>query len=146
MKARELMTENPEIVTQDDSLSRAAQLMRDRDVGSLPVVDSRDGMRLTGIVTDRDITLRHVAEGHTNDCAVSEAMSSGDIACVSPDDSDDRVMELMRSRQVRRIPVCEDGDRIVGIIAQADLALEEPEEKELEVEETVERISEPSRR
>ncbi|HUH13841.1 MAG TPA: CBS domain-containing protein [Longimicrobiales bacterium] len=144
MKARELMSSDLDWVTPDDAITRAAQLMRDRDIGSLPVVESKDSMRLTGIITDRDITVRHVAEGHKPDCAVREAMSTGELATVRPDDDESSVMELMKSRQVRRVPVCEDGGRVVGMIAQADLALKAKDEEQ--VEETVERISEPSRR
>ena len=144
MRARELMSSDLDCVTPDDAITRAAQLMRDRDVGSLPVVESKDSMRLTGIITDRDIAVRHVAEGHKPDCSVREAMSTGDLATVGPDDDERRVMEVMQSRQVRRVPVCEDGGRVVGVIAQADLALDSSREDQ--VEKTVERISEPSRR
>lgn len=144
MKARELMSSDLDCVTPDDAITRAAQLMRDRDIGSLPVVESKDSMRLTGIITDRDITVRHVAEGHKEDCTVRDAMSTGELATVRPDDDERRVMEVMQSRQVRRVPVCEDGGRVIGVIAQADLALDSDQEDQ--VEKTVERISEPSRR
>lgn len=143
MKARDLMTRDPECVTREDSLQRAASLMRDRDVGALPVVSDTDSRRLVGIVTDRDIAIRHVAEGHNGDCKVAEAMSSGTVATVREDEDDTRVMELMREHKVRRIPVVGDDDRVVGMIAQADIALESRNERK--VEETVEKISEPGR-
>ena len=97
-------------------------------------------MRLAGVVTDRDIAIRIVAEGRGNDVNVREVMSSG-LATVRPDDDLDRVTELMKSEQVRRIPVV-DGDRLVGIIAQADVAREGRDKKTGDV---VEHISEPSR-
>jgi hypothetical protein len=79
MKAHELMTSNPECLTREDSLQRAAQLMRDLDVGSIPVVDDRSSMLLVGVITDRDITVSHVAEGHA-ECMVGDRMSSGGCA------------------------------------------------------------------
>lgn len=144
MKARDLMTRDPECVTQDDSLQRAAAIMRDRDVGAVPVVTDSDSRRLVGIVTDRDIAIRHVAEGHTESHNVSDVMSKGSLATAREDDSVDRVMELMKENKVRRIPVVGEGDRIVGMIAQADLALDTRDERK--VGKTVEEISEPGRK
>jgi CBS domain-containing protein len=143
MKARELMTANPECVTRDDSLQRAAQIMRDHDTGFVPVVDDHDSRRLSGVITDRDIAIRAVAEGWTGG-RVGDAMSSGSIRTVSPDDSEKDVLRAMQDAQVRRIPVVEDGERLVGVIAQADIATREVGDKK--VGETVERISEPSSR
>lgn len=143
MLAREIMTRNVECVTPQDDLAHAARMMRDLDVGLLPVVDSNDGsLRLTGVITDRDIALRHVAEGHGPECRVEEAMSRKDLVVARPDDDVDDVMRLMREHQVRRVPVVDDG-RLVGIVAQADLATDTPDEGE--VGRTVERISEPAR-
>jgi len=144
MKARELMTSNPECVTQEDSLQRAASIMRDRDIGAVPVVSDSNSRRLVGIVTDRDIAIRHVAEGRTGVAKVGDVMSAGRLATAREDDSVDRVMELMKENKVRRIPVVAEDDRIVGMIAQADLALEARDEKK--VERTVEKISEPGRK
>ncbi len=140
MKARDIMTANPRCVTTADSITRAAEIMRDTDVGIVPVVEDSGSMRLAGVVTDRDIAIRIVAEGRGNDVNVREVMSSG-LATVRPDDDLDRVTELMKSEQVRRIPVV-DGDRLVGIIAQADVAREGRDKKTGDV---VEHISEPSR-
>jgi CBS domain-containing protein len=138
MKARDLMTSNPECVTAEDTLQRAAQIMRDRDVGAVPVVESRDSMRLAGVITDRDIAIRHVAEGHRAEDQVRNHMSSGNLHTVGPDASADEVLNAMREGQVRRIPVVE-GDRLVGIIAQADVATEGVGDRK--VGETVEQIS-----
>ena len=140
MKARDIMTANPRTVTPDESVSRAAEIMREADVGVVPVVEDSGSMRLAGLITDRDIALRIVAEGRDNTATVREIMSSG-LATVRPDDDLDRVTELMKSEQVRRIPVC-DGDRLVGIIAQADVAREGRDRKTGDV---VEQISEPDR-
>jgi len=140
MKAREFMTRNPHSVTRQDSLQRAAQIMRDHDTGFVPVVDSTEGMRLEGVITDRDIAVRHVAEGHTGECLVEEVMSKGQLRYCGPEDSDKQVMEAMKSAQVRRIPVVEN-DRLVGVISQADLALQQNDRA---TGDTVEKISEPT--
>jgi CBS domain-containing protein len=141
MKAREIMTKDPEVVTGDDTIQRAAAIMRDRDIGFVPVVDDRSGMHLTGVITDRDIAVRHVAAGHPGDCQVDKEMSAGRLQTVGPDDDIERVMEVMQRAQVRRIAVVEDDNRIVGVIAQADLATGDVDDRK--VEETLERISEP---
>jgi CBS domain-containing protein len=140
MKARDIMTANPRTVTPDDTVTRAAEIMREADVGVVPVVEDTGSMRLAGLVTDRDIAVRIVAEGRDNKATVREIMSSG-LATVRPDDDLNRVTELMKTEQVRRIPVC-DGDRLVGIIAQADVAREGRDRKTGDV---VEEISEPDR-
>ena len=114
--------------------------MRDSDVGVVPVVDDAGSMRLAGVVTDRDIAVRVVAEGRDRSTHVRDVMSAG-LATVGPDDDLDRVTEVMKAQQVRRVPVCE-GDRLVGIIAQADVAREGRDRKTGDV---VERISEPGR-
>lgn len=142
-KARDIMTANPQVVTPNDSVTRAAEIMRDSDVGAVPVVEDQSSMRLTGLVTDRDIAVRVVAEGrNSSDVSTRDVMSSG-ITSVRPDDDLNQVMELMKSERVRRIPVCE-GDRLVGIIAQADVATEGASDRK--TGDVVEKISEPDRR
>lgn len=144
MKARELMTENPECLTEDDTVQKAAQRMRELDVGLMPVVDDANNRRLRGVITDRDIATRHVAEGHdSGDCRVGNEMTKDNLYTVTPDDDDNTIMERMKAGQVRRVPVMEN-DKIVGIIAQADLAVETPDAEAEEVERTVEKISEPA--
>jgi CBS domain-containing protein len=106
------------------------------------VVEDSGSMRLAGLVTDRDIAVRIVAEGRDGNVNVREIMSSG-LKTVGPDDDVNRVTELMKSEQVRRIPVC-DGDRLVGIIAQADVAREGGSDRK--TGDVVEKISEPTGR
>lgn len=145
MKARDIMTPTPTAVTPNDLISHAARLMRDLDVGSIPVVDELSNMRLEGILTDRDITVRCVAAGHGGDCRVKEHMTSGYLDVVREDSSVAEAIKKMETDQVRRIPVVADGGRLVGIIAQADIATKlGPHDPSL-VEEVVERISEPAR-
>lgn len=145
MKVRDLMTRNPECLTEDDTVQKAAQRMRELDVGLIPVVDDDSNRRLRGVITDRDIAIRHVAEGHdSGECRVGNEMTKDNLYTVTPDDDDSTVMERMKAGQVRRIPVMED-DRIVGIVAQADLAVKTSAATAEEVERTVEKISEPAK-
>jgi len=142
MKARDIMTANPESVTASDSIQTAARIMRDSDVGIVPVVDDEGSRRLRGVITDRDIAVRCVAEGRDGTCRVSDLMS-GDLVTARPDDDVSKVMDRMKTEQVRRIPVVDDSDRLVGIIAQADIALDGPGDKA--IGDVVEKISEPGR-
>lgn len=141
-KARDIMTSNPRAVTPNDSAMDAARIMRDTDVGIVPVVDDTSSMRLRGVVTDRDIAVRCIAEGRTGECGVTEVMSS-DIVTARPDDELSTVMDRMKAEQVRRIPVVDDNQCLVGIIAQADIAYETSDRKTGDV---VEKISQPGAR
>ena len=141
MKAREVMTSNPECVTRDATLAQAAKIMRDVDSGFVPVVDDRNSMRVSGVITDRDIAIRHVADDHQNTCRVADHMSAS-VRSVRPDDDVKDVMDVMKREQIRRVVVVED-DRLVGVIAQADLATRDVGDRK--VGDTVEKISEPTR-
>jgi CBS domain-containing protein len=142
MQARDIMTKEPRTLTLDSTVSEAARIMRELDVGLIPIVDGGDSRHLEGVITDRDIAVRHVAERHSDDCRVSEHMSST-LTTVRPDEDIAGVMERMRKEQVRRIPVVEDGGRLVGIIAQADLAVDTGPNEAADVAKTVKEISEP---
>jgi CBS domain-containing protein len=141
MKARDIMTPNPECVTPDATVQDAARIMRDIDVGFVPVVDDRSSMHLSGVITDRDIAIRCVAEGQdSTTCRVRDHMTSDRLDTCSPDSDVREVMELMQRDQIRRVPVVEN-DRLIGIVAQADIATESLDESQ--VSRTLERISEP---
>jgi CBS domain-containing protein len=143
MKARDLMTTRPYVVTPDDPVSHAAVIMRDHDVGCVPVVEDAAGMRLRGVITDRDIAVRCVAHEHTPHARVKDFMTMPPLDTVSTWADVRDVMELMKVDRVRRVLVT-DGDRLVGVIAQADLARREGPVAPMEVERVLERISEPS--
>jgi CBS domain-containing protein len=122
MKIREMMTRNVFTVSPDDRIVEAAGLMRVHDVGVLPVVD--DNKKVVGMVTDRDIVLRGVADGvdaHT--MKVSEAMSVGSIT-ISEDQSVDEAAALMQKYQIRRLPVLNGAGTVVGIISLGDVAVD----------------------
>lgn len=141
MKARDLMAPFPGVVTAGDPLSRAAEVMRDRDVGMVPVVDDPVAMHLLGVITDRDIAVRCVAPRHGGRCSVGAHLTAGPLATVEPDADVREVMEQMKTHQVRRLPVVA-GGRLVGVVALADLARLEGALDPLEVESVVERVSE----
>ena len=135
MRCREIMTKTVRTATRDMSLSEAAALMRDGDMGAVPVVD--DG-KLVGIVTDRDIVIRAVAEGKDAATHVGDVMTT-ELFTVTPDDFVFEAIRLMGDKQIRRVPVIDNNGALVGIIAIADVALETEDERE--IAETMEEIS-----
>jgi CBS domain-containing protein len=145
MKANDLMTKNPACVTPQTTAQEAASLMEREDVGSLPVVESRDSMRLTGIVTDRDLALRVLGKGLPASTTISSAMSSGNLACARAEDDLDKVENLMAEHQVRRVPIVDQNNCVVGMIAQADLARELKAVGRKDFGKVVQEISEPGR-
>jgi CBS domain-containing protein len=119
-KVRDVMTSDPACVRENDGIVEAARIMKREDAGVVPIIDG--DRKLTGIITDRDIVVRLVAEGRNPlDCKVSEAMTKN-IRSVGEDATVDEVMRIMRGANVRRVPVCDDGGRIVGIVSMGDLA------------------------
>ena len=122
MLASEIMTKNPECCVPTDPVMKAAQLMKTEDVGPIPVVENNDERKLTGIVTDRDLAIKVVAEARDpKTTSVEQVMSEGLVTCRENDDVQS-VLELMEDNQLRRIPVVDKKDYLVGIIAQADIA------------------------
>jgi CBS domain-containing protein len=126
----EVMSRAPRTVSEASSVVEAARTMRDEDVGGVPVVE---GGRLVGMVTDRDIALRVVAEGRGLDTTVAD-VASREIVTVDPQQDVDEAMRLMAEHRLRRLPVCEEDGRLVGILAQADIARHAPERAGLVVE------------
>jgi CBS domain-containing protein len=135
MICRDIMTGSVKTATREMTLRDVAAMMREGDVGSVPVID---GGKLVGIVTDRDIVVRAVAEGKDPETAVSDAMTS-EIFSVKPDDFAFEAIRLMGDKQVRRVPVVNEDGSLAGIIAMADIALEMEDERE--IAETLEEIS-----
>jgi CBS domain-containing protein len=131
------MTEDPRSIGASASVVEAARLMREDDIGSLPITDDE---KLVGMITDRDITTRVVAEAADPGMMAVGDVYSRDLISVEPDKDLEEALQLMARHQVRRLPVVENG-RLIGIIAQADIALSENETKTGEL---VEAISEPT--
>ena len=144
MKIQDIMTKNPSCVTPDATVREAAQVMSREDVGIVPVVEGQSDKRLVGVVTDRDIAIRCVAEGKDGTCRVREVMSTDKLATCGEDDDVDSLMEAMRSEKVRRIPIVDERGSLVGIVSQADVVRKARDGQN--AERTVERISEPGGR
>jgi len=116
---REIMTSNPSTVEADKTVVDAARIMKQEDAGVVPVTENG---RLTGMVTDRDIAIRVVAEGKDPQSTSVREVASKDLVTVDPEQDLDEALRLMAKHQVRRLPVVEEDGRLVGVVAQADVA------------------------
>jgi CBS domain-containing protein len=135
MRCSEIMSRNVRTAMGEMSLNEVAAMMRDGDMGAVPVVEHS---KLVGIITDRDIVVRAIANGSSPEATVSEVMTR-ELFTVSPDDYVFQAIRLMGDKQVRRIPVISSDGELKGIIAMADVALETEDERE--IAETLEEIS-----
>jgi CBS domain-containing protein len=133
---RNVMTPNPTTVEPSSPVVEAARIMRDDDVGPVPVVESG---RLVGMITDRDITIRVVADGKDPQSTTVGEVMSRDLVTVDQQQSLDEALRLMAEHQVRRVPVVEEDSRLVGIVAQADVAQQGSDQKTGEVVEQISR-------
>ena len=124
---REVMTQNPELVAGDTTVADAAKLMRDKDFGG---VLCGDGGEVSGFLTDRDIALRVVAEGKDPTSTTVSEVATTDLHTLSPDDSVEDAIELVRQHDIRRVPIVEDA-KPVGIVSIGDLAIERDEDSAL---------------
>ncbi len=116
---RDLMTQKPCAIDAEKPVAYAAKMMRDEDVGLAPIVQ---GDRLVGTLTDRDIAIRVVAEGRDPESTKVRDVASTDLVTIDPAQSLDEALRLMAQHQVRRLPVVEEDGRLVGVLAQADVA------------------------
>lgn len=136
-KVRDVMTQRPRAVTSDTPVTQVAELMESEDVGSIPVLD---GEQLTAIVTDRDIVVRALAKGKDPRGMPVREVFTTEIITVGPDQDLSDALQIMAANQVRRLPVVDEENRLVGVVSQADLAMEA---KEKSVGEMVQEISRP---
>lgn len=127
-KIREIMPEQTRTVSTDDTVLRAAEIMRDDDVGDVIVLDGEGGPK--GIVTDRDIAVRAVAEGRDPGSTPVMDVCTSDLVTISPDDDEESAARMMREHAVRRLPVVENG-RVVGAISIGDLAMDKDSDSAL---------------
>ena len=143
MRSKDVMTKDPRCCAPSDSAQRAARIMRDEKAGSVPVVDEAQNRQIVGIVTDRDLCMNVVAEGRDPSAVrVEECMTTKVITC-APADSLERVTELMRENQIRRIPVVNERRELLGIIALADV-VERSNVKVTQTHETLKKVSAPT--
>ena len=133
---RDFMTSNPCSIEADKSVSYAAKMMKDEDVGLAPIVE---GERLIGTVTDRDIAIRVVAEGRDPESTTVREIASTQLVTIDPQQDLDEALRLMAQHQVRRLPVVEEDGRLVGVVAQADVAREGQDSKTGQVVEDISR-------
>jgi CBS domain-containing protein len=118
---KDVMTANPCSINADQSVAYAAKMMRDEDVGVAPIVQ---GEKLIGMLTDRDIAIRVVAEGKDPEQVKVSDVASKQIVTIDPQQDLDEALRIMAKHQVRRLPVVEEDGRLVGVVAQADVARE----------------------
>jgi CBS domain-containing protein len=128
-KCNEVMTKNPVCCLPTDSVAKAAELMKSGDIGSIPVIENEQTQKLVGIVTDRDLALMIVAEGRDAKSTKVEAVMTHKVVTCLADDDLQKALDAMAEHQLRRIPVVDNDNKIVGIIAQADVAtrVDQPE-------------------
>jgi CBS domain-containing protein len=134
-RVQQLMTSDPCSIDVDKSVAYAAKMMRDENVGLAPIVE---GDRLVGTVTDRDIVVRVIAEGKNPESTMVREVASTDLVTVEPQQDLDEALKLMAKHQVRRLPVVERG-RLVGVVAQADVARQADDSKTGELVEQISR-------
>ena len=118
----EFMTQDPVCCLPGDSAAKAAQLMKNENIGSIPVIENGQSRTLVGIVTDRDLALTIVADGQDAKSTLVEAVMTRRLVTCRADDDLEKALSAMAEHQLRRIPVVDSENRIVGIIAQADVA------------------------
>jgi CBS domain-containing protein len=141
MKVRDVMTSDPVCCIPSDTTQRVAQVLRDQDIGSVPVVADQESRKLIGIITDRDICCSIVAEGLDPRSTIIERYISEQPVTCRKGDNLDQCERAMQEHQIRRIPVVDGEGRCLGIVVQADLALKDKPEK---VTKTVAEISKPA--
>jgi CBS domain-containing protein len=134
-KISELMSSNPCAIEADKPVAYAARMMKDEDVGLAPIVE---GDRLVGTLTDRDIVTRVVAEGKDPQTVTVREVASTDLVTIDPEQKLDEALKLMAQNQIRRLPVVEEDGKLVGVLAQADVAREA---KDKQTGDLVEQIS-----
>lgn len=139
MNIREVMTPNPRTVQLSDTLQTAAQIMRDEDTGAVPVIE--DG-RVVGMITDRDIVIRAIADGDF-ECTIDDIVSD-DVVCATPEMTTAEAADLMGEHQIRRLPVVDDDENLIGIVSIGDLAVKEG--RDSRTGQTLENISEGVKR
>jgi len=121
-KCNEVMTKNPVCCLPNDMVAKVAQLMKSKDIGPVPIIENEQTKKLVGIVTDRDLALKIVAEGREAKSTKAEEVMTRKVVTCRGEDDVQKALDAMSEHQLRRIPVVDNDNRIVGIIAQADVA------------------------
>ena len=143
MKVKELMTKKPACATPEMELTKVAKMMKEHNVGAIPVVENKDSMKVVGVVTDRDIATRAIAEGKNPLQMKAQEIMSTPVVTVNEDDDIQDVARMMEKNKVRRIPVVDQQGNIRGMVAQADIALKGSDQITASV---VESVSKPGKK
>ena len=122
-KCEEVMTKNPICCLPDDNVAKVAEMMKRTNIGSIPVVENEQTRKLVGIVTDRDLAMKIVAEGRDAKSTKVAAVMTHKVVTCHPDDDLQKALAAMSEHQLRRIPIVDNNNKILGIIAQADVAV-----------------------
>ena len=133
MQIKEIMTSSPAYATPDTSLHLIAQMMVENDCGCIPIVENGDSKSPIGMITDRDIVIRTVAENRNPLDLQAEDIMTGGIVTVNPETSVEECCNLMESKQIRRVAVVDKTGALCGMVAQADIAINAPTDKTAEV-------------
>ncbi|GAB4577354.1 MAG: CBS domain-containing protein [Anaerolineales bacterium] len=141
MQVKDVMTSNPTCCTPETNLQKVAQMMVENDCGCIPVVENKATMKPVGVVTDRDICCRTVAEGQNPLDMTAEEVMSSPVVIVTPEDSIEDCCQVMEEHQIRRVPVVDADGGCCGMVAQADVALKTSKQTTAEV---VKQVSQPT--
>ena len=133
MQVKEIMTNNPVCATADTNLQEVARMMVDNDCGCIPIVDGEGTKRPTGMLTDRDITIRTVAEGKNPLDLTAGDVMTGDVITVTPEMSVEECGNVMETKQIRRVAVVDKNGACVGMVAQADIAVKGSERQAADI-------------
>ena len=133
---QELMTPNPRTIETDRPIMEAAKLMRDGDIGMVPIIE---GDKLIGTITDRDIAIKVVADGKDPSTTTVREIASTNLVTIDPQQDLDEALRLMAKHQVRRLPVVEEDGKLIGVVAQADVARHSSDKKTGELVEEISR-------
>ncbi len=141
-KCEEVMTKNPVCCLPSDNVVKVAEMMKQTNIGSIPVIENEQTRKLVGIVTDRDLAMKIVAEGRESKSTKVEAVMTHKVVTCHADDDFQKALAAMSEHQLRRIPIVDNNNKILGIIAQADVAVRvnQPEK----TAEVLKEISEPN--
>jgi CBS domain-containing protein len=143
MRIKHIMTKDPSCCVPSDSAQRAATIMRHEHAGIVPVIDNEQSRRIVGVVTDRDLCMNVVAEGRDARTVAVEQCMTTTVVTAAPNDSVERVTELMRENQIRRIPVVNEQHDLLGIVALADV-VGRSEIKTTQTHDTLKKVSAPT--
>jgi len=122
-KCEDVMTKNPVCCLPEDNVVKVAEMMKRTNIGSIPVIENEQTRKLVGIVTDRDLAMKIVAEGRDAKSTKVETVMTHKVIACRPDDDVQKSLEAMSEHQLRRIPIVDSNNKILGIIAQADVAV-----------------------